>query len=72
MTDTEDKAAASFCFTEITSVYTEKFDMKQCGTGEKSKYQSQTDMGLKLDSEICSLCDLDELLNLPEPPFPNL
>ena len=40
ITDTEDKAAASFCFTEITSVYTEKFDMKQCGAGEKSKHQS--------------------------------
>ena len=40
MRDTEDTAAASFHFTEITSVYTEKFDMKQCGAGEKCKYQS--------------------------------
>lgn len=69
LTGTEDTATPSFHSTEMSYAYRE---IKRCGVGEKHKCQSQTDMGLKPDLGICWLCDLDELLNHSEPPFPNL
>lgn len=42
------------------------------GKKKKHKHQSYTGMGLKFNSEVCWLCDLDELLNHSEPLFPNL
>lgn len=43
-----------------------------CGVKAVSELDKTLDVGLKPDSEICWLCDLDELLNHSEPPFPNL